>query len=43
VQTGDITFIDTGMVGELELSQRLNIIQLIVAVQQRDVPAWPRS
>ena len=36
-QTGDITFIDTGMVGELELSQRLNIIQLIVAVQQRDV------
>ncbi len=37
VQTGDITFIDTGMVGELELSQRLNIIQLIVAVQQRDV------
>ena len=37
LQTGDITFIDTGMVGELELAQRLNIIQLIVAVQQRDV------
>jgi ubiquinone biosynthesis protein len=36
-QTGDITFIDTGMVGELELAQRLNIIQLIIAVQQRDV------
>ena len=36
-QTGDITFIDTGMVGELELAQRLNVIQLIIAVQQRDV------
>jgi ubiquinone biosynthesis protein len=37
LETGDITFIDTGMVGELDLSQRLNIIQLLVAVQQRDV------
>jgi ubiquinone biosynthesis protein len=37
LQTGDITFIDTGMVGELELSQRLNIIQLLVAVTQNDV------
>jgi ubiquinone biosynthesis protein len=37
LQTGDITFIDTGMVGELELSQRLNIIQLLIAVTQNDV------
>lgn len=37
LQTGDITFLDTGMVGELELSQRINIIQLLVAVQQKDV------
>jgi ubiquinone biosynthesis protein len=37
VQTGAITFIDTGMVGELDLSQRVNIIQLLVAVQQKDV------
>jgi ubiquinone biosynthesis protein len=37
LQTGQITFIDTGMVGELELSQRINIIQLLVAVQQNDV------
>ncbi len=37
LQTGDIAFIDTGMVGELELSQRLNIIQLLIAVQQNDV------
>jgi len=35
--TGDIAFIDTGMVGELELSQRLNIIQLLIAVTQNDV------
>ncbi|MFZ2362173.1 MAG: AarF/UbiB family protein [Anaerolineae bacterium] len=35
--TGDIAFIDTGMVGELELAQRLNIIQLLIAVTQNDV------
>jgi ubiquinone biosynthesis protein len=37
LQTGNIAFIDTGMVGELELAQRLNIIQLLIAVQQNDV------
>jgi ubiquinone biosynthesis protein len=37
VHTGDIVFIDTGMVGELELTQRLNIIQLLIAVTQNDV------
>jgi ubiquinone biosynthesis protein len=37
LETGDIAFIDTGMVGELELSQRLNIIQLLIAVTQNDV------
>jgi ubiquinone biosynthesis protein len=35
--TGNIAFIDTGMVGELEVAQRLNIIQLLVAIQQGDV------
>jgi ubiquinone biosynthesis protein len=35
--TGDVTFIDTGMVGELELPQRVNLIQLLVALQQMDV------
>ncbi len=35
--TGTIYFIDTGMVGELDLNQRLNIIQLIYALQQVDV------
>ncbi len=37
LQTGDITFIDTGMVGELELTQRINLIQLLVALQSLDV------
>ncbi len=37
LDTGDIAFIDTGMVGELELTQRLNIIQLLMAVTQKDV------
>lgn len=34
---GDITFIDTGMVGELDLAQRINLIQLLLAIQQVDV------
>ena len=37
LQTGEINFLDTGMVGELELQQRLSVIQLIFAIQQRDV------
>ena len=39
LQTGVITFIDTGMVGELDVQQRVNIVQLLVAVQQHDVLA----
>jgi ubiquinone biosynthesis protein len=37
LQTGQITFLDTGMVGHLDLTQRMNLIQLIFAVQQGDV------
>ena len=37
LETGVITFIDLGMVGELEVQQRLHLIQLIVAVQQHSV------
>ncbi len=37
LETGDVNFLDTGMVGELELQQRLSIIQLIFAIQQGDV------
>ena len=37
LQTGEITFLDTGMVGELDLTQRVNLIQLLIAVQQQDV------
>jgi ubiquinone biosynthesis protein len=36
-ETGNVTFIDTGMVGEITLSQRLNFIQLLLALQNRDV------
>jgi ubiquinone biosynthesis protein len=38
LQTGRITFLDAGMVGHLDLQQRLNIIQLLFAIQQQDVP-----
>ncbi len=37
LQTGEVTFIDCGMVGELDLQGRLNLIQLIIAIQQGDV------
>jgi ubiquinone biosynthesis protein len=38
LDTGDIYFIDTGMVGELDVQQRLNLVQLMVTVQQVDIP-----
>jgi ubiquinone biosynthesis protein len=38
LQSGDVAFIDTGMVGELELQHRLNLVQLLYAVQQSDIP-----
>jgi ubiquinone biosynthesis protein len=37
LETGTITLIDTGMVGELDLSKRLTLIQLIMAFNSRDV------
>ncbi|HSR33701.1 MAG TPA: AarF/UbiB family protein, partial [Anaerolineae bacterium] len=37
LQTGQINFLDCGMVGQLDLTQRVNLIQLILALQQRDV------
>ena len=37
LQTGQINFIDCGMVGQLDVAQRMNLIQLIFALQQGDV------
>ncbi|MFN2219453.1 MAG: ABC1 kinase family protein [Anaerolineae bacterium] len=37
LRSGEITFLDTGMVGQLALDQRLNLIQLIFALQQGDL------
>lgn len=39
LDTGDITFIDTGMVGELSVQQRINLIQLLMALQAEDSAA----
>ena len=39
LETGDITFIDTGMVGELNVQQRANVIQLLMALQEQDITA----
>jgi ubiquinone biosynthesis protein len=38
LQTGQVNFLDCGMVGQLDLTQRVNLIQLIFALQQQDVP-----
>ena len=37
LETGEATFLDTGMVGELGVQGRLNLVQLLFAVQQGDV------
>ena len=39
LDTGAITFIDTGMVGELNVHQRMNVIQLLMALQDDDTTA----
>jgi ubiquinone biosynthesis protein len=39
LDTGQVVFLDLGMVGELGLSQRLNLIQLLMAIQQGDTKA----
>ena len=36
LDTGDINYIDLGMVGELNFQQRVNLIQLLMVVQQHD-------
>ncbi len=38
LETGVMTMLDAGMVGELTVKSRLNFIQLLVAVQQGDIP-----
>lgn len=37
-ETGRLTFIDLGMVGQLALGDRLNIVQLMIAMKQGDIP-----
>ena len=37
LETGNVTFLDTGMIGQLDLTQRVNLIQLIFALQQADI------
>lgn len=37
VRTGNVTFIDTGMVGEIDVQQRVNLIQLLASLQAQDV------
>ena len=37
LETGNITFLDLGMVGELSVQQRLNTAQLLMAMQKGDI------
>ncbi len=37
LETGDVTFIDMGMVGELTVQQRITTAQLLMAIQKGDI------
>jgi ubiquinone biosynthesis protein len=37
LENGDIVFLDLGMVGELDLQKRINLVQMLIALQQQDV------
>jgi len=37
LESGDIIFLDLGMVGELDLQKRINLVQMLIALQQQDV------
>ncbi len=39
LESGDIVFIDMGMVGELDLQKRINLVQMLFALQKADVKA----
>ena len=39
LDSGDIVFIDLGMVGELDLQKRISLVQLLFALKQQDVKA----
>jgi ubiquinone biosynthesis protein len=43
LETGRITFIDTGMVGELDLKQRFNLVGLMYTATKRDPLALAQS
>jgi len=42
LDTGVLTFIDLGMVGELSVQDRVSLVQLLVAIQQSDVKGMAR-
>jgi len=37
LENGDIIFLDLGMVGELDLQKRINLVQMLFALKQQDV------
>ncbi len=39
LESGNINYIDTGMVGELDVKQRINLVNALVALHQRDTLA----
>jgi ubiquinone biosynthesis protein len=36
LDTGDLTFIDTGMVGEIDVNQRISLVSLLMTIRQGD-------
>ena len=42
LDTGIVTFLDTGMVGDLTVKQRMNLVNMMVVMQDRDVRGLAR-
>ena len=42
LDTGIVTFLDTGMVGDLSVKQRMNLVNMMVVMQDRDVRGLAR-
>jgi ubiquinone biosynthesis protein len=43
LETGNVAFLDMGMMGEIDLSKRLNLINLLMVARQRDAAGMARA
>ncbi len=43
LDTGELTYIDTGMVGEIEVNQRISLVSLLMTIQQGDAQGMAQT